>query len=136
MQEVSKGFYLAIRDPGSCLSIYSIFVFYKACPEATFNFIHVPETAIHYSRREKVIEVKGECVANAISVYEEGHMFRCEINFYGADWENWMYHSCHCKGGYQPDPIKDNTCTACPIRQFKSGPGGEKCPPYSKGLLP
>ena len=108
-----------------------------ACPEATIDFVHLPETVI--SGSEKVVEVEGECVANAISLYEGQNKHQCGRRGSGAEWRTWRSDRCHCKPGYQPHPIKDNTCAACPIGQFKSDPGGEECrecPPYSKGLLP
>ena len=59
-----KGFYLAIRDQGSCLSISSIKVYYHPCPEATIDFLHLPETLITHSQG-KGFEVEGECVPSS-----------------------------------------------------------------------
>jgi len=116
----------------------------RTCPEATINFVRLPETVINENERE--IGVTGECVANAVPTYRgrwRPHESKCRANWNGkTEWltNNYFPGSfCHCKTGYQPDPIKNNTCTACPIGQFKPGPGEDpcqQCPPYTKGLLP
>ena len=135
------GFYLAINDQGSCLSIKSIKVFYKACPEATIDFVHLPETLIN--RNRDIIEAEGECVANAVPLDGDKAQpkRRCEEKWpHDWEWSRWGgTEVCRCKAGYQPDPIRNNTCIVCPIGKFKPLPGGEECtqcPPYTIGLLP
>ncbi len=39
-----SGFYLAIRDPGTCICISRLIVFYNACPGETVNLVVRPET--------------------------------------------------------------------------------------------
>jgi len=135
-----KGFHVAIRDQGSCLSISSLKVYYETCPAATIDFTHLPEIIINGDK--DWIKAKGECVANAIPKYEGGPKRKCERISWkndGWEWDPWGSDTCHCKAGYQPDPIKNNTCTSCPVGQFKPQPGGDECkqcPPYTKGLAP
>ena len=53
-----------------------------------------------------------------------------------ADWSWGPADQCHCKAGFQPDPI-NNTCTPCPIGQYRSwSKECIQCPAYTKGLLP
>jgi len=143
-----EGFHLAFRDQGSCLSISSIKVYYKSCPETIIDFIHLPETLINEdanSRRK--VEVEGECVANAAPRYGRYGPPRreCEENWNGGspkwEWKTYGYEDCRCKAGYQPDPIKNNVCVPCPIGQFKKeiklrGDECMQCPPYTEGILP
>jgi len=136
-----KGFYLAIRDQGSCLSISSIKVYYYSCPEATIDFLHLPETFITHGQG-KDFEVEGECVPNAVPLYglEPRPKRKCEYYWIDdSEWNEFGSEVCRCKAGYQPDPIKNNTCIVCPVGKFKPLPGGDEClqcPPYTKGLLP
>ena len=125
---------MAIRDQGSCLHISKIRVYYKYCPEANIEFIHLPETLIDGDATE--VEVEGECVANAepISMIEYGLKSKCVDGEWDTREANW----CRCKAGYQSDPIK-NTCTICPVGTFQPLRGGDdckQCPPNTKGLLP
>ena len=109
-----------------CLHISKIRVYYKYCPEANIEFIHLPETLIDGDATE--VEVEGECVANAepISMIEYGLKSKCV----DGEWDTRESDWCRCKAGYQSDPIK-NTCTICPVGKFQPlrGITGQFCLP-------
>ena len=60
------GFYVAIRDQGSCIVISRLLVFYYVCPAGVQDLIELPETiAPRIGQGSMPILSTGRCVANA-----------------------------------------------------------------------
>jgi len=120
-----KGFFLAIRDEGACLSIQHIKIYYKYCPEMTSNFVSYPKTITGpelYSQSEAM----GRCVQNAENSRMIGHPVKiCTGN---GQWSSFDSGTCLCKPGYE----EHNTngvmeCKACPENTYKSTSGSDYC---------
>ena len=72
------GFYLAIRDQLSCLSIHRVLVFYYVCPAVTQDLIIHPETrAPPNTSSSEPITVMGTCVGSALPVLGEQPVISC-----------------------------------------------------------
>ena len=60
-----KGFYIAVENYDSCMSIISLRVFYHFCPSELDTFAEFPQTAPHESSKG-YDPVYGTCVKNTI----------------------------------------------------------------------
>ena len=91
-----QGFYLGIKDTGTCGSIRRLQVYYLVCPGAAVHLVTYPELALP---PDGVTTDEASCVANAeldsgesadIRAFHDG---RCDYDV-----------SCHCLEGYEENP--------------------------------
>ena len=71
------GFYLAVVDFGTCVSITHLIVLYYVCPEETSERISRPETIEYESLGDSVIQVNGECVGNSSPQLGSSPVLQC-----------------------------------------------------------
>ena len=91
-----QGFYLGIKDNGTCGSIRRLQVYYRVCPGAAVHLVTYPELALP---PDGVTTGEASCVANAeldsgksadIRAFNDG---QCDYDV-----------SCHCLEGYEENP--------------------------------
>ena len=98
-QEAKQGFYLGIKDTGTCGSIKRLQVYYLVCPSAAVHLVRYPEVALPPDGVTSPTVAQATCVANAeldsgesadIRAFHDG---RCEFDV-----------SCRCLEGYEETP--------------------------------
>ncbi|XP_044144609.1 ephrin type-B receptor 3 [Bufo gargarizans] len=116
------GFYLAFQDLGACVSLISVRVFYKKCPQTIAGFASFPETLTGAEATSLVI-APGSCVPNALEV-------SVPLKLYCNGDGEWMVPvgSCTCAAGYEA-AAKDTQCLACNRGTYKSKQGEGPCIP-------
>ena len=98
MAVTKKGFYIAFRDQGACISLLYVKIFYRLCEEITMGLIHFPETSTG-GQLTDIIERYGICAINS-------KMIRKALGFCKGNGE-WTFQemslddSCHCQEGYE-----------------------------------
>ena len=99
LKEPAKGFYLGIKDTGTCGSIKRLQFYYLVCPSAAVHLVRYPEVALPPDGVTSPTVAQATCVANAeldsgesadIRAFHDG---RCEFDV-----------SCHCLEGYEENP--------------------------------
>ena len=85
-----NGFYLAVVDEGTCITVHRIMVFYSVCPSGNAELIIQPETVVPTSR------VSGECVDNSSTLDGENPIISCTNE---SRWE--VLHGCYCIPGHE-----------------------------------
>ena len=97
----ATGFYLAIRDSSSCLSIHRVIVFYSVCPAITQDLIIHPETKAPridpVASSSEPITLTGTCVENAHPEVGDSPRISCSG---GGLWSKVL--GCECNEGFQP----------------------------------
>ena len=95
--DAEDGFYLAVVDLSTCISINRILVLYYVCPEETSQLISRPETV-------GVVEplVEGECVENSSPPSGLSPLLLCSDR---GEWEVRI--PCLCNPGYELDDSQD-----------------------------
>ena len=63
-----SGFYLAFRDPGTCMIISRLVVFYYACPSETIDLVVRPETIAPTIGSSEQLSVSATCVSDSSPV--------------------------------------------------------------------
>ncbi len=71
-----SGFYLAIRDLGTCILISRLIVFYNACPGETVNLVMRPETIAPIVGSNIQLNVNASCFANS-SLEGDAFLLKC-----------------------------------------------------------
>ncbi|XP_006997222.1 ephrin type-A receptor 1 [Peromyscus maniculatus bairdii] len=108
-----RGLYLAFHNPGSCVALVSVRVFYQHCAETVHGLAHFPDTL---PGPGGLVEVAGTCVPHAqISPGSAGTpRMHCS-----PDGE-WLVPvgQCHCKPGYE-ERGGSVGCTACPVGSYR-----------------
>ena len=99
------GFYLAVVDLSTCITLTRIFIFYTVCPGNTRELIIKPE-AVDSESIEGTPSVVGECAEN--SSPEPGAADPLLVCGAGGQWQ--VIVPCLCNPGYQLD-ISQNRCT-------------------------
>ena len=89
------GFYLAVVDPSTCVTLTRILVLYYVCPEETSELISRPE-AIDSESIEGTPSVEGECVENSSTESGADPLLICGA---GGQWQ--VIVPCLCNRGYQ-----------------------------------
>ena len=102
----SKGMYLAIKNVGSCLALFTFEVSYGTCPSQGVNLIKFKKTVAPESGSTQ-IEVDGSCVGNAVPTQGSSRLYA--ICHSSGEWTAGVNASCVCTQGYQQD-IKQNKC--------------------------
>ena len=94
-----RGFYLAVVDLGTCISIHRILVFYYVCTAEISELIIRP-AAIHVPDNSESALVNGECVENSSPQNGLNPVLRC------GDKGQWqVVIPCHCNPGYELDDL-------------------------------
>ncbi len=108
-----SGFYLAIRDPGTCVTISRLIVFYNVCPGETANLVVRPETI---APTVGSLNVNASCVDNSSPVGDD-------ISRTCLESGNWVDDStrCECNTGFVPS--MDREYCLCKYEH--------NCPPHS-----
>ena len=99
------GFYLAVIDLSTCVTLTRILVLYYVCPEETSELISRPE-AIHSESIEGTPSVEGECVENSSTESGADPLLIC-----GARGQWQVIKSCLCNPGHQLDSSQ-NKCSS------------------------
>ena len=85
-----SGFYLAVVDLGTCITIHHVVVSYSVCPAESAELIHRPETVAPASN------VSGQCVENSSTPGGENPVIKCTNE---GEWE--VVQGCLCIPGYE-----------------------------------
>ena len=101
LDDDEDGFYLAVVDLGTCVTLTRILVLYYVCPEETSELISRPE-AIDSESIEGTPSVEGECVENSSTESGADPLLICGA---GGQWQ--VIVPCLCNPGYQLDSSQD-----------------------------
>ena len=88
-----SGFYLGIRDNGTCMILNHVLV-YVGCRATTFGLVKVSEREIN----SNMFMVRGECVANSEPINETGPLLECSER---GEWS--VVSGCQCTTHYYMD---------------------------------
>ena len=100
--DTDSGFYLAIRDQNSCLTISRVLVFYYVCPAEVGNFVQFEEhLAPPNIPQDETISVSAQCVPTASPVSETGEVR--VICGEGGVWQVVPGFDCECDFSTQPN---------------------------------
>ncbi|KAK2489926.1 hypothetical protein MC885_005149 [Smutsia gigantea] len=123
-----RGLYLAFHNPGSCVALVSVRVFYQRCPEVVHSLAQFPDTLPGPGGLE---EVAGTCLPHAqVSTSPSGApRMHCS-----PDGE-WLVPvgQCHCEPGYEEGSSGEG-CLACTSGSYRADmdtPHCLKCPQHS-----
>ncbi|XP_054420392.1 ephrin type-A receptor 1 [Pteronotus mesoamericanus] len=121
-----RGLYLAFHNPGACVALVSVRVFYQHCPEAVHGLAQFPDTL---PRPSGLVEVVGTCLPHAQASPGPSGAPRMHCSSDG-EWlvpVGW----CHCEPGYEEG---GEVCVACPSGSYRADmdpPHCLKCPQHS-----
>ena len=100
--DTDSGFYLAIRDQNSCLSISRVLVFYDVCPAEVQNLVQFDELlAPPNTPQNEAISVLAQCIPNASPVSQTGEVRVICSN--GGAWQIIPGSGCECDSGTKPN---------------------------------
>ncbi|XP_073917558.1 ephrin type-A receptor 1 isoform X3 [Castor canadensis] len=91
-----RGLYLAFHNPGACVALVSVRVFYQRCPEAVHGLAQFPDTL---PGPGGLVEVSGTCLPHAQITPGPSSTPRMHCSPDGE----WLVPvgRCHCKPGYE-----------------------------------
>ncbi|XP_045163491.2 ephrin type-B receptor 1-B-like isoform X2 [Mercenaria mercenaria] len=105
-----RGIYFSFQDEGACVSLVSIKVYFKQCPQTIQNYAEFPATPTGKDHTSSV-EREGKCVENASPLQRP--TYRCMSD---GTWDIPIG-GCQCGPGFEG---RDNErCVACPKNYFK-----------------
>ncbi|XP_045433713.1 ephrin type-A receptor 1 isoform X3 [Pipistrellus kuhlii] len=89
-----RGLYLAFHNPGACVALVSVRVFYQRCPEAVHGLARFPDTL---PTPTKLVEVMGTCLPHAQASPSGAPRMHCSSE------GEWLVPvgRCHCEPGYE-----------------------------------
>lgn len=121
-----RGLYLAFHNPGACVALVSVRVFYQRCPETVHGLAQFPDTLPGPSG---LVEVEGTCLPHAQAGPSIPKM-HCS-----PDGE-WLVPvgRCRCEPGYEDGGGDSQGCLACPRGSYRADmdtPHCLKCPQHS-----
>lgn len=89
-----RGLYLAFHNPGACVALVSVRVFYLRCPEAVHGLAQFPDTL---PRPNGLVEVAGTCLPHAQASPSGAPRMHCSSE------GEWLVPvgRCHCEPGYE-----------------------------------
>ena len=100
--DTESGFYLAIRDQNSCLTISRVLVFYYVCPTEAQNLVKFEEfLAPPNIPQSEAISVTAQCIPNASPV-SQSQQVRVICGEEGV-WQVLPDFRCACDSGMQPN---------------------------------
>ena len=99
--DAEDGFYLAVVDFNTCVTLSRILVFYYVCPEETSELISRPET-VDSESVEGSATVAGECVGNSSTESGADPLLTC-----GARGQWQVIVPCLCNPGYELNTTQD-----------------------------
>ena len=91
--DAESGFYLAVVDLSTCITISRILVFYYVCPAETSQLITRPEVIQAISPD---VTINGECVENSSTQSGSRPLLSCDDE---GQWKILI--PCHCNPGYE-----------------------------------
>ena len=100
--DAESGFYLAVVDLGTCITITRILVFYYVCPAETSQLITRPETIQALSMNNLVVTITGECIGNSSTESGSPPLVNCDEK---GQWN--VITQCHCNPGYELDDTQE-----------------------------
>lgn len=91
-----RGLYLAFHNPGACVALVSVRVFYQRCPEAVHGLARFPDTL---PGPGGLVEVAGTCLPHAQVIPGPSGAPRMHCSPDGE----WLVPvgQCHCEPGYE-----------------------------------
>lgn len=92
------GFYLGIRDNGSCVNVDRVLVYYTVCESSSFGLVRIDEMIFNSDT------VQGTCVDNSVSVNNGEPLLRCTET---GEWV--VVTDCQCSDGF----VLDHTGQEC-----------------------
>ena len=100
--DTDSGFYLAIRDQNSCLTISRVLVFYYVCPTEAQNLVKFEELlAPPNIPQSEAISVIAQCIPNA-SPMSPTQQVKVICSAKGV-WQVLPDFRCECDSGMQPN---------------------------------
>ncbi|XP_030164502.1 ephrin type-A receptor 1 [Lynx canadensis] len=123
-----RGLYLAFHNPGACVALVSVRVFYQRCPEAMQGLARFPDTL---PGPGGLVEVAGTCLPHAQASPGPAGAPRMHCSPEGE----WLVPvgRCHCEPGYEEGSSGEG-CLACPSGSYRAdtdAPHCLKCPEHS-----
>ena len=107
-----EGFYIAIRDDTTCISILRLIVFYNVCPGGPEELVDRPRTiAPPVGRGSQPLDVRAECVEGASPVSGDAVMLQC---IPGGTWSTVSDSGCVCNPGYNTSDDRRSCSGALP----------------------
>ncbi|XP_016050937.1 PREDICTED: ephrin type-A receptor 1 [Miniopterus natalensis] len=121
-----RGLYLAFHNPGACVALVSVRVFYLRCPETVHGLAQFPDTL---PGPNGLVEVTGTCLPHAQASSGPSGAPRMHCSSDGQ----WLVPvgRCHCEPGYEEG---GEGCLACPSGSYRAdvdSPHCLKCPQHS-----
>ena len=96
------GFYMAVVDRSTCVSLTRVLVLYYVCPEETSELISRPEAL------QSQVSVTGECVEKSSPMSGSDPVLSCSAR---GEWQ--VIIPCLCNPGYQLDNNTQEQCSGC-----------------------
>ncbi|XP_024613862.1 ephrin type-A receptor 1 isoform X2 [Neophocaena asiaeorientalis asiaeorientalis] len=125
-----RGLYLAFHNPGACVALVSVRVFYQRCPETVHGLAQFPNTL---PGPGGLAEVAGTCLPHAHITPGPSGAPRMHCSPDGQ----WLVPvgRCHCEPGYEEGSSGGvEGCLACPKGSYRADvdtPSCLKCPQHS-----
>ncbi|XP_003134614.1 ephrin type-A receptor 1 [Sus scrofa] len=124
-----RGLYLAFHNPGACVALVSVRVFYQRCPEAVHGLARFPDTL---PGPGGLVEVAGTCLPHAQVIPGPSGAPRMHCSPDGE----WLVPvgQCHCEPGYEEGSGGAEGCLACPSGSYRPDVDTAhclKCPQHS-----
>ncbi|XP_026957448.1 ephrin type-A receptor 1 isoform X4 [Sagmatias obliquidens] len=125
-----RGLYLAFHNPGACVALVSVRVFYQRCPETVHGLAQFPDTL---PGPGGLAEVSGTCLPHAHVTPGPSGVPRMHCSSDGQ----WLVPvgRCHCEPGYEEGGSGGvEGCLACPKGSYRADvdtPSCLKCPQHS-----
>ena len=94
--DAESGFYLAVVDLSTCITINRILVFYYVCPAETSQLITRPEVIQAISLDDSAVTTDGECVENSSTQSGLNPLLSC-----GNEGRWNVIIPCHCNPRYE-----------------------------------
>ncbi|XP_036103433.1 ephrin type-A receptor 1 [Molossus molossus] len=121
-----RGLYLAFHNPGACVALVAVRVFYLRCPQAVQGLAQFPNTL---PGPTGLVEVTGTCLPHAQASPGPSGAPRMHCSPEGE----WLVPvgSCHCEPGYEEG---EEGCLACPTGSYRAdvdSPHCLECPQHS-----
>ncbi len=101
-----QGVYFAFHDTGACTTLLSIRIYYKLCPNVTFNFATFPDTMTGQDV-SSIVQQNGVCVNHAAIERPPSYLCKADGTWY------FLSGGCKCMPGYERDSGDTNCSGKC-----------------------